>query len=61
MSSFFRFALAVSLMAFGTFWLLCFAAPALIGVPVTWANAPLLIVTIPTFGAYAAAFSITRY
>ena len=43
--------LAAMLAAFalGTAWMLCVAAPFMVGVPATWANAPLLLTAAPGF------------
>lgn len=55
-----RSIVALLLATFGVLWLLYFVAPLLIGVPATWANAPLLLFAAPSYGAFAAAWFITR-
>lgn len=44
-----RFTVFTFLMASGVLWMLQVAAPVLIGLPATWANAPQLIVAVPAF------------
>lgn len=56
MSDLARFVLFLVLMSLGTAWLLNVAAPVLIDLPATWANAPLLLVAAPAFLLYVLGF-----
>ena len=47
-------------VAFGLAWLYA-VSPLLIGLPATWANAPMLLVTLPTWVAFAVGFAAQHH
>ena len=53
-----RFFAVIALLAAGSAWTMFIAAPALVGVPATWENAPMLFIAAPGLLMFLAALIV---